>query len=47
MMLTNMIETHEHAADFKEIVVLSNFTDYSEPFAVRTCSVQAVRSLSE
>src|SRR5262249_44528744 len=26
--------------------VLGSFTDYSKPFAVRLCSVQAVRSLS-
>jgi hypothetical protein len=33
----NVIETHEHAGEFKEWCVLGNFTDCLEPFAVQLC----------
>jgi hypothetical protein len=42
----NVIETHEHAGDFKEwcSCSLGSLTDDSTPFAARACSLRAVRS---
>ena len=41
----NVIETHDHAGEFKEWWRSTAFTGYSARFAVQVSSVRAVRSL--
>jgi hypothetical protein len=41
----NVIETHDHACEYKEWWRSTAFTDYSARFAVQVSSVQGARSL--